>query len=194
MAKSMWNRGLPCKLSDCSSPAHTRGLCSMHYMRWYNATQRSNPKGVVSYAADPVYLETTLEEQLYNCIRRIDPESGCWEGGHRISLGYSTVKHLGQNCLAHKLMWEMHHGPVPAGLELDHLCRNRACCNPAHLEAVTHRENLLRSPTAASAINSRKTHCKNGHEFSKENTLISGKARTQRVCKTCLKQNKKVKV
>lgn len=62
-------------------------------------------------------------------------------------------------------------GDVPEGLELDHLCRNRACCNPSHLEAVTHRTNMSRADWSNN-FNRKKTHCKGGHEFSATNTYI----------------------
>lgn len=203
MARSVWNREVPCKVKDCCNSGSSRGLCRLHYLRWYNATQRSKSKGKVTYQADPPYLETTLEDQLYNCIRRIDPITGCWEGSHRISaacgasVGYSTVKHQGKNCYAHKLMWELHNGPVKKGFELDHLCRNPCCCNPAHLEPVTHKENIMRAPKSPSAINHNKEKCKNGHPFNDENTVVSGLKRVQRVCKICrdaYAQNKKAKV
>lgn len=66
--------------------------------------------------------------------------------------------------LAHIVSYRLYKGDIPAGLELDHLCRNRACINPDHLEAVTHQINMHRG-TAPAAINKAKTHCKHGHVF-----------------------------
>lgn len=74
-------------------------------------------------------------------------------------------------------------GPIPKGLELDHLCYVRACVNPAHLEPVTKRENILRGESFA-AKHARKTHCKNGHPFAGENLIIKDCRR----CLTCLRQ------
>lgn len=73
-------------------------------------------------------------------------------------------------------------GLIPDGLELDHLCRNRSCVNPAHLEPVTHRENGARSPLWGGTINSAKTHCKRGHPFDAANTY---RVRGRRSCRAC---------
>jgi len=80
---------------------------------------------------------------------------------------------------AHKWIYEYLVGCVPDGLDLDHLCRNRACVNHLHLEPVTRRENLRRSPLS----NYNKTHCKNGHEYNQLNTRIARNG--QRVCRAC---------
>jgi hypothetical protein len=93
----------------------------------------------------------------------------CWEWkGLLNGDGYGVLKANNKTMRAHKFSYILHMGDVPEHKELDHLCCNKMCCNPEHLEAVTHRENVLRG-LAPSAINYKKTHCKRGHILEGDN-------------------------
>lgn len=98
-----------------------------------------------------------------------------WIGGVN-GRGYATIKDGGRTFYVHVLTWVESNGPVPDGLELDHLCRNTRCCNPSHLEPVTHAENMRRG------AHSLKTHCPHGHEYTEENTYRN---QGRRFCREC---------
>lgn len=107
----------------------------------------------------------------------------CWEWqGYRMPFGHGRFRVNGCKVLAHRWSYEFHVGPIPNGLTIDHLCRNPPCVNPAHLEPVTHRTNVLRGDGPA-AHNAAKTHCPSGHAYTPANTYIDSLGR--RVCRVC---------
>ncbi len=117
-------------------------------------------------------------------------EGPCIEwSGRRTPKGYGVIDvptpergSRGRPLGAHRFMYELLVGPIPAGLELDHLCANRACVNVLHLQPVTHRENLRRGSGFA-GVNARKAACKRGHPFTEANTRIRpGRGRECRAC------------
>lgn len=107
-----------------------------------------------------------------------------WDGA-RDKDGYGR-KQVGKRwTLAHRMIFEKEIGPIPDGLQIDHLCRVRHCVNPLHMEPVTLAENVLRG-TGPSAQNARKTHCKRGHPLYGENVMIGNDGR--RFCRECGRQ------
>lgn len=113
----------------------------------------------------------------------LDVGTGCllWTGPQHHN-GYGALK-MGREQRAHRVAYILAKGPIPVGLQIDHLCRTRLCCNPDHLECVTREENIARG-NAPHMVNARKTHCIRGHEFTPSNTM---NRRGQRVCRACRK-------
>mgnify|MGYP001610618926 CR=1 FL=1 len=125
----------------------------------------------------------SYSEYLEARIERI-PFHTCWEWtGSITSYGYGMVeaKHRPKQH-AHRAYWIYVNGSVPPGLDLDHLCRNRSCVNPAHLEPVTRKVNLARG-MGLTGINARNSHWHRGHEFTPENIRIQNL--TERTCREC---------
>lgn len=116
-----------------------------------------------------------------------EPNTGCWLWCHRLNaFGYGTFK----NGLAHRAAYELHIGPIPEGLTLDHLCRTPSCVNPAHLQPVPWRENWERGVTNACIVNRAKTHCPRGHRYDATRTLKyrDGRRVLARICTVCAKE------
>ncbi len=97
---------------------------------------------------------------------------------------YSCFWYGNRNVLGHRWSYNRFKGPIPEGMELDHLCRNRLCVNPNHLEPVTSRENTLRGETIPARLIT-VTHCPEGHEYTKDNTYTY---KNMRHCRECGKQ------
>jgi hypothetical protein len=111
-------------------------------------------------------------------------DNGCWRWQRSLKpngYGQIGVPGLGMR-YAHRVAYEAWRGPIPVGLQIDHLCRVRDCCNPDHLEAVTCRENIVRG-TGFVAVHVAKTHCPTGHAYDERNTKIDRKG--SRICRRC---------
>jgi len=118
----------------------------------------------------PESLPSGLVEKF--CDKLLLTNKNCWEWYGALRNGYGFLSWKGKQPYTHRIMFEAANGAIPDGLEIDHLCRNRACCNPEHLEAVTPQINVLRGDIgkAARARAKLRIHCPHGHPYSGENT------------------------
>lgn len=154
-----------CSIEGCKSPIKARGWCRKHYLRWH---RHGDPLGPTS--ANDAELTARF-------LAKVEPrEDGChiWVGS-RLPRGYG---HFGRE-YAHRFAYELANGPIPEGLQIDHLCRNPSCVNPAHLEAVTPAENNRRMR----AVTPLPPSCPNGHPYEGENLYVNAKG--ARECRTC---------
>ena len=170
--------GATCEIDGCARGHYARGWCEMHYQRWRSTGDPMKTR-ILSQDHDP------LLERFWS---KVDTSGDCWLWvGGTSDTGYGSFgckvdgERVSMN--AHRFSWELEHGPVPSGLELDHLCRVRRCVKPAHLEPVTHRENVLRG-MGPGAIVGREGRCMRGHEMTAGNTYVVP-ANSQRQCRRC---------
>lgn len=167
-----------CSVEGCDNEVRARSWCAMHYNRWFcTGTVKLKPR----------HLGFTFDQAVEKFWSKVDMSAGpdsCWEWigyRHPSGYGYFTSQWFSTR-RTHRIAWELARGPVPEGLVLDHLCRNRACVNPDHLEPVTVRENTLRGESYAAEA-ARRTCCRYGHAYTPENTYVTSEG--ARACNTC---------
>lgn len=176
--------GMECAVDDCSEVPRSLGFCAAHYKRF---RRWGDPLG-----SRPV---TDVAERFWGKVNKFGPVPAhrpglgpCWiwtAGG--ISKGYgsfdvSKVKKV----LAHRWAYQQVYGSITEGLVIDHLCRNRRCVNPSHLEEVTNEENLRRG-AGYGLQNGMRDHCIHGHQYTPENSYYSPK-RGEIRCRQCAKE------
>lgn len=160
-----------CSIEGCERPLCARDWCGTHYSRWRRTGTTD----------DNIY-----PDPLQRFWAKVDVrgEDDCWLWTAALATGGYGLYGVDQRMkLCHRFAYELLVGPIPDGLQIDHLCRNRRCVNPSHLEPVTCRENVLRGMSRA-AVNARKTHCPQGHAYDDDNTYITPVGgRNCRACK-----------
>lgn len=165
-----------CAVPNCGRSVKARELCAGHYRWWL--THRAMPTHELRAAHHGMSIVERIQAQV-----QVDV-NGCWVWlGSKDRAGYGQTMYLGKVRRAHRVSYEVLVAPIPEGLVLDHLCRNRSCVNPAHLEPVTQRENLRRGDTL-NAANVLKTHCPRGHPYSGDN-LYRDPTHGFRRCRAC---------
>lgn len=153
-----------------------------------------------------VSTKLSLEERFTAKVDTSGGPDACWPWtATLINTGYGRIWIAGSHYLAHRVAYELWRGPIPDGLDIDHICHDprtcaggdacphRRCVNPAHLEIVPHRVNLLRGNTIV-ARNAAKAQCLNGHEFTIVNTRIGfnwDRRSYYRACKQCERERRK---
>ena len=165
-----------CDAPECNRPARTLSAewCDLH-------RQRMRANG----SLELLPTHRPIEERFWEKVdRRGDDECWPWKSPPDRQTGYGRLGLGGRgkgSRGAHRISYEINVGPIPEGLELDHLCVNRICVNPRHLEPVTHEENTRRAKR-------RWTHCIHGHEFNEQNTYWRKEGR--RACRQCARERR----
>lgn len=160
-----------CRADGCNEKIVGWRLCVRHYQNW-------------RFTGDPLTApppETWLTRFMAKIDRRSDDDCWPWLGALNSDTGYGYFNQDGKTRLAHQVAYEIAYGEIPAGMEPDHRCSNRPCVNWHHLEAVTHRENVLRSK-GISAMYAHREHCPNDHPYTPDSTIWTEAGRRCAIC------------
>lgn len=134
---------------------------------------------------------SSLKTKILSRVEKVETGYGspCWVSDRATQPnGYTKITLDGRTMLTHRVAYEEWRGPIADGLQIDHLCRVRACCNPDHLEPVTPQVNSLRG-NSVSGLASRRTHCPKGHPLSGDNLYRRRDKPTHRGCLTCRRKS-----
>jgi hypothetical protein len=188
-----WNRGVThCKRGHGFTPENTkitpqgsRQCRECQKLHWRAYAERKKQGAPLERTATPP-KPLPKDDRTLSFWERVEMGSGCWLWkGKKNKGGYGILGRSGRQVYAHRYAYELAYGILPDGLLIDHRCRNRLCVNPAHLEAVTHQENVRRGAAGqvTAARNRAKTHCRNGHPYDATNTRINSQG--YRECRAC---------
>lgn len=173
------NTGRNCSFPDCGGPINAKGLCSAHYWQMRRGeTLHAVVKKAKKFSAAIIAFDEVP-------CQRTDLKGPCHVfRGKKRAHGYCKISNLGVEEYVHRIVWIRANGPIPEGLEIDHQCCNKACCNIDHLRAVAHQVNSTENLSSPSMwqIMAAKTHCPKGHEYTPENTRKYGRGRWCREC------------
>lgn len=166
-----------CSIAECNRPVYVKQMCSSHYHQEFKARKNPDRKRRVNITeAERFWQYVQKTETCWNWT------GGCSSSGYGVFATGSRVNGTLRCISAHRYVLTLFGQELQPALQIDHLCRNRVCVNPDHLEQVTAKVNTLRS-TAPSAVNAQKTECHRGHPFDDVNTYFAKGGHRQ--CRTC---------